>query len=590
MPSPSLDELRTPANGQIFTLAVPLSNRGVHLAFNAASKRKSGNTFAKVIREEREIEGARFWSSFLCFPLTNPPSFLPNTHLREKTFGFLLLLEIKLHDDWFLGVFRHGTDSISEWLNNRVSPLPRGKLTNAFSSGSMVKKMSLQRMTVSKHELRAATYEADDLQTSLPMMAATRCAIRSIRFEGDVSGSVAVTISTSRVQKSGGRCSVENLAALVKFVAEGIQANRQHDFLNTFAQAIEISELPIDVVPTSVLFDWSTLLENDIFELERKEANSGQPGKKVDKALLQRVLGDTQDVTPAATGWRFGGSAASPRGTFDRTSKKFSIKSILKSRLVVRDTQTDAVTSLARWARENDLYNITFSQPQFFYGGGALYRRADFSREVEMVRQCLIPVVELSAAKSEKGVPSNGTPRFPANSIFDVVETSIYSGNDWLCCMDLGDEWADYLCVREHALIFIHCKGGRLNSGASCFHDVIGQGLKNLGRTRSTPAEFQSKLESSALNEFWKSTRIRRLRNSGGSWATFQQAVVNLLTRADSAREVHLVVTMLSLAKFDASAASATLKPPFIQLVWLLASFINSCREMGARPVIYCND
>jgi hypothetical protein len=47
-------------------------------------------------------------------------------------------------------------------------------------------------------------------------------------------------------------------------------------------------------------------------------------------------------------------------------------------------------------------------------------------------------------------------------------------------------------------------------------------------------------------------------------------------------------VTMLSRAAFEVAAGTAPPAPHFIQLVWLLASFTNSCREMGAKPVIVC--
>jgi hypothetical protein len=43
---------------------------------------------------------------------------------------------------------------------------------------------------------------------------------------------------------------------------------------------------------------------------------------------------------------------------------------------------------------------------------------------------------------------------------------------------------------------------------------------------------------------------------------------------------------MLSKADFEGAAATPT--PHFIQLIWLLASFINLCREMAAKPVIVC--
>lgn len=587
MELPSLDALRTPANGQIFALKKALSKAAVERAFGVASNRASGRVLARTIREQREVNGREFFASFVCFPNIRPPSFLPDTPLEEMTYGFLLLLELEVDNEWFLGVFTHGASSLADWLDERARPLPRGKLTNAFSGESSVRKMSLKRLAGSRHELQAATYEAADLQASLPMMAAGRCAIRSIRFQGATNGSIAVTASTSRVQRSGGRCPVADLAALVGLVAEYTQADKQHAFLATFAQVVAIDDLPAGTKPTSVLFDWSEILENDALELRRRP-NPGEkaPGDQLSKRLLPRVLGDTLPTTEDGDGWRFGRPPNGSRGTFGLTSKGYSVKTILGNKVVVHDVHSEATIPLARWVRDNHAYSITFTQPQFSYSGGALYRRADFVHEVDLVRRCMRVEGALDAATSEKGEPTNASVRFPSRSIFRAVEDSLYADRDWLCCTDLGDEWADYICIRNRALLFVHCKAGNRTTGASSFQEVVGQGLKNLGRVLSTPAVFQAKLAATGRNKYWSTTKIRRLRDSGRRWADFELAVGTILADPDATREVHLVVTMLSIAGFDAAGLAPT--PHFTQLVWLLSSFINSCREMGAKPVIVC--
>jgi hypothetical protein len=172
--------------------------------------------------------------------------------------------------------------------------------------------------------------------------------------------------------------------------------------------------------------------------------------------------------------------------------------------------------------------------------------------------------------------------------MFNICETALYQQRDWLCCADLGDKWADYLCIRGNALLFIHCKVGDETTGASSFQEVVGQGLKNLGRTRSTPKEFEAKLAATKKKRFWAKTKIERLRDAGREWTDFQTATANVLADPNAGREVHLVVTMLSKHGFEAAAAAAAPTPHFIQLIWLLASFINPCREMGAKPVIVC--
>src|ERR1019366_427372 len=89
-------------------------------------------------------------------------------------------------------------------------------------------------MAASKYELRAASYEATDLQSRLPLMAAGRCVIRAIRFQDSAYGSIAVTVSSSRVQRSGGRCAVGELANLVSIVAKETQADKSSLDLSPF--------------------------------------------------------------------------------------------------------------------------------------------------------------------------------------------------------------------------------------------------------------------------------------------------------------------------------------------------------------------
>ena len=289
------------------------------------------------------------------------------------------------------------------------------------------------------------------------------------------------------------------------------------------------------------------------------------------------------------TGWHFAHDPAKPLGRFGKTATKYSVKHLLWDLVFVRDTRMPGAgpVRLAKWVRDHDAYAITFTSPQYFFCGGALYFRAAFAKDVDFVRRCLQAEPALAGATSEKGEPKKSHSVFPAGSIFGIVENTLYPHRDWLCCADLGDEWADYLCIRDGKLLFIHCKAGDLTKGASCFHDVVGQGLKNLGRVRSTPDEFAAKIALSWDKSFWGDTKIRRIRDTGKKGPAFAQALKVLLANPDSGREVHLVVTMLSLAAFD--AIDRVHPPPhFLQVIWLLSAFINSCRESGAKPVIIC--
>lgn len=390
------------------------------------------------------------------------------------------------------------------------------------------------------------------------------------------------------MQQHGGRQQLDDLARLVRRVVEQVEANKNDPFLANFAQAISVSDLPQGAVPTSVLLHVSDLLEDTSLALYRKPVSRQPLSRELRKdKLIRRVLDGTLPVRLSRSGdLEFGPDPTQPRGKLRPTTTGYSISTLLHNRVVVRDSR-GRVQPLNAWIRENDAYSITFTQPEYFYTGGALYRRASFAGEVDMVGRCLRPEQSLAVATSEKGVALVTSTEFAADSIFGKVE-QLYAPFDWLYCDDLGDEWADFVCVRNQRLIFVHCKHGMTTTGGTDFQDVVGQGLKNLGRLQSTPALFNAKLQQVAGSQHsrrWGNTAIERLR-AGGDWQNFRSAIGQLLANPDTAREVHLVVTMMSKAAFTA-AASAPM-PYFIQQVWLLSSFINSCREMGARPVIVC--
>ena len=94
-------------------------------------------------------------------------------------------------------------------------------------------------------------------------------------------------------------------------------------------------------------------------------------------------------------------------------------------------------------------------------------------------------------------------------------------------------------------------------------------------------------MATAAATPMWKHTSITELRK-GNSLADFEKMALQRIRDPDVRREVYLVISMLSLAQWNASAIAQNKSPYFIQLVWLLSSFVNSTRERGARPRIIC--
>ena len=275
------------------------------------------------------------------------------------------------------------------------------------------------------------------------------------------------------------------------------------------------------------------------------------------------------------------------------TTDGYGLKRILNNSLKVFETveNSDEKCLFATWINRNAFFRVVFSNPEYFYSGGQLYRRTGYDSDIALVRSVITTCGDLNQATSEKGTPVPAATKFPVNSIFRITEDVILKNSDYLWCGDLGDEWADYISLSKDKIIFAHCKHKvDCTLGAGDYQTVIAQALKNLGNVKSTPDDFSRKIISTSKKKTLGNTQIQKLRTPCKTWADFSRDLVARIENRNFAREVHLIITMLSAADFDAGPKDAKEKAGFTQLIWLLSSFINSCRELGATPRIICRD
>jgi hypothetical protein len=309
-----------------------------------------------------------------------------------------------------------------------------------------------------------------------------------------------------------------------------------------------------------------------------------------------RALGGALDSGKNGAQWDLKVEGGQILGVLKETTRGYKVDRVLHQSAEVRTNNGNGAEKcrLATWLNRNESFRVVFSDPEFFYSGGQLYRRAGFQKDIELVQRIIEARPALNAADSEKGKPAPSAAadtEFPVASIFHIVEDSVLNNSDFLWCSDLGDEWADYISLKDNKIIFAHCKHGKKTTlGASEYQEVLGQALKNLGNVKSTPGEFSKKVKAAANLMTWGSTGIQRLRTQQVTWPDFEAELGKRIESPNFVREVYLVITMLSKAQFDAEANKAKRKASFNQLVWLLSSFINSCLELGATPKILCKD
>jgi hypothetical protein len=593
-----LTTLAIPASGQFFKLKSPPNKAFVERLFRKI-KELTGTKklLAKHVRTMGTFHQTRFRYSFAMFKLKHPPSFLPTSRLVEISFGFLLIIEA--HD--YLGVFKKGVSGLDELLSSICTPVGRTELIHAYGDNALYKKLSLKRMTVSRYELEGSAYEAQDLETSLPTLAVSRSIPRFIRLLAASKDSVSITPSTSRIHLSGRKNNVQASAQLVLEVRQELERKLSPTFLDSFAVPVSRAALPPGVNPMALMFDLTQLVEQagpdepEVFlENSTSQSNRSRPiTDRLRKRLERELL-----ISPDGADWSFAARGTVRKlGSLKWLGEKLAVSINSRHKLVVA-SGAQKPTSFNTWLRGENAYSVTFSSPEFFYSSGQLFRFNDLSAEIRLLKNILQPIAELNNATSEKGDWDYGVRRpylatdtvFRNNTTFDVLEKNIAKNTDHILCGDFGDEWADYLILdqRHEVLSFYHCKAGAVSPGATPFHIVISQALKNLGRVHIIPEYLAKKLDSAEQRNYWGNTQIALLRRNGDSWPAVKQGISEFERNPNAAWRVCLVVTMLSKTEFDLESARATPGPEFVQQVWLLTSFVSSCRERGAKPVVYC--
>jgi hypothetical protein len=588
---PELENLQTPASGHFYLLDTLLTNHNVGAAFDDIIQKSGASEEARQIRRKRTVNGLDFWASFLCFFSEDAPSFLPESDLREKSFGFVLLIELTTGGTRHLGIFKKGTSRVDEAVESWIKPPPRRAFVRAFGDGGTYQKLALKRMTASKHELLASSYEAENLKTALPTLGVTRSVPRSLRIRHDTLGTISISPGTFRLQKSGGRCGVDDLAELVILVAKEIKKSKPNEFLDVLPQEIDFSAKPTTLRPTGVLVELGVLLDSPGVEVWRTNANGTE--RKVGTEFLLRTIGGALDTKRNGNEWELINEGGHIVGSLKETASGYTLGKLIHPSLEVRHIHENPIERrrFCTWITRKGAFRVVFSIPEYFYSAGQLYRRTGFDSDIALVRRAISRSLPLAPASSEKGKPKPADTQFPANSIFRIVEDSILNNSDYLWCSDLGVEWADYICLQGSKIIFAHCKHGKKATlGAAEYQEVVGQAVKNLGNVKSTPEGFSNEIKAAKNNAMWGNTGIRRLRTLNKTWDDFETAIKDRIGDPNFSREVHLIITMLSVTEFEAEAKKAKKRAWFTQLVWLLSAFINSCRELGADAKIICLD
>jgi hypothetical protein len=573
-------------------MAVPRSARIVRATLSA---RRIETTFADVRRElgartlhaevrKRDRASGAVWSLWIG-RFEKPVSWLLTERFTETRYAYLLLLE----HGGFVGVFGGNVGDVAESVSEeRVS---YQKLLALHSDADTeIESLSTRSLRAARVGVTRSTQSGRHLEKALPRVGANQAAPFQLALR---QAGLAWRISpgSGRVALSGGRATIPQLCAWFTATCQDIErATEPSDFIKTFAHPVALGDLPGDVVPTALQLDSSVV--DDLIEmpatLRRDETAMTDAEIEQLKQLIRKL-------------WLI----ETPRTRADEEAHTWRLKvdDVEAGRLVVRSTkisllsdQLSAVEVLYENGTTETLnhvfnnasqpFRLTFSDPSYAYAAGQLFR----DHRLLASRTALLEVLsgELPPdANVEKGEAND---RFARESLFGFVVDRVSAKDHYLVCDDLGAEWADFIGVStaQQQITFYHCKGGRVEVGASGLHEVVSQAAKNLGYLTASAAELNSRRAKWESN--WKATPIPRLQR-GATVAEFVAAFETAVAAPQATRRVTLVTAALSKVAVARAFADIDLdspRPEVLHVLWLLSVFVDQCRGIGAVPEIVC--
>lgn len=172
----------------------------------------------------------------------------------------------------------------------------------------------------------------------------------------------------------------------------------------------------------------------------------------------------------------------------------------------------------------------------------------------------------------------------------NFIDTILASDADYLFCDDFGNEFADFISIKNSkSICYYHAKYATSQLSASNFQEVIGQALKNIGNMN--PSSAQLDIKKTRWSAYYTGSAIPLIRR-GDSVENGVHNFTRTLNHPNSINHIYIVVNYLSktrvLAELNALKEGRPTPAQTIQLFWILSSFISTCKELGFQAHITC--
>ena len=152
------------------------------------------------------------------------------------------------------------------------------------------------------------------------------------------------------------------------------------------------------------------------------------------------------------------------------------------------------------------------------------------------------------------------------------------------------------LFIRITIICFIHSKHGKVSKSASGMHEVVGQGIKNLGNMFFAKENMMKKLTSGKYLTPYRLDGVESgiLRIRKGNLSKMDKYLEEILADYRLHRKCILSCSFISKsalqAEFNKIKKERSVPGNIIQLLWIISSFAHAAKDMNIIPIIYCQD
>lgn len=583
------DNIQLTEGAYFFRSVGTLTKRNIDDLFKSVEKDSS-----VLAREEKNNEtmddGTIVKCSLLLFNKTIISDILPNPDnqhaLQEKRVGYLVVIEIEN----YIVVVKKNVSGISSWLNS-LAFIGGTELTSAMASNkSTINQVKLTNMSMNPDSLRNRSYEGNDLANSMPLYGLNRNILKIARFETN-GEKTSISLGTARINQFGKK-NIHDLCQWAYNIVQRINNpnNLAGTLFDSFAQTVSWKSKKDKIIPASLLINVHSLTNYRQIQglrLIYKVDNGGSLSSLFDR-IIDRI--NTCFELNALSADEY--ECMNSHGTLMVKTSSSGIYLKSKGRLAdlfVVDIEGNK-NRLTTFISSNKCFTVGFQQPEYIYYGHQLHEDRKLLNNLDAILTVFEPIDEMNGVTSEKGNIHNGQNEFDKDSVFYAVEHHFIGVNaSHIICDDLGNEWADHLITKGDTLYFVHSKAkrGHTSLSASNFQDVIAQALKNIGNMNSDTID--SKRDRFLGN--YSTTKKPQCRC--GTVDGFISEYKRLNQSPNGRQEVCLAVNFVSKRELENAFHDVNYvrtHNTVVQLIWLLYSFISSCKDAGMGCRIFCKN